>query len=324
MPAELACTPALAHTLPAASVLDTSSISWGLGRNKHATASNLYHLDLDRSLRSAGQPTDSGRDRSAAPDLKGDRSVVVHRADRVGLAGNRPLLLTEQRPRATPFESHNHHHNHHPQIDEPPTPYQASFEPADGASDSGDNSRLRTSTTTLHRVSPPTRLTHTPTPPTPPQPPPTQTVSRANSVSSAPGTPYQKKGEPGYLAEHWHVLTSALEKAARNRDALASRAASAGPAAPSAWSPACSNDCVKSNGLVLDRRRAKSGPTTPLRCRIHPSNAINRWRARRRRSDSLFVGYLVADRGLNRHQSNRGDSRAPACDPTPSLHARGD
>ncbi|TFJ80019.1 hypothetical protein NSK_008577 [Nannochloropsis salina CCMP1776] len=47
-------------------------------------------------------------------------------------------------------------------------------------------------------------------------------VSRSNSVSSAPGTPSQiaKKSQPGYLAENWQELTTALEQAAQNREAL--------------------------------------------------------------------------------------------------------
>eukprot|EP00624_Nannochloropsis_granulata_P000947 evm.model.NODE_14129_length_13447_cov_24.871868.4 len=58
-------------------------------------------------------------------------------------------------------------------------------------------------------------------------------VSRSGSVCSGPGTPSDaaKKSQPGYLAENWQALTTALEQAARNREALISRSSSSSSSA---------------------------------------------------------------------------------------------
>ena len=83
-------------------------------------------------------------------------------------------------------------------------------------------------------------------------------VSRSGSVTSAPGTP-NSKTQPGYLAENWHMLTTALEQAARNRDALLTSRSSSSSIGGDGSSPSLSRS--NSNGSqqqAKGRERATS------------------------------------------------------------------
>lgn len=105
------------------------------------------------------------------------------------------------------------------QIDEPPTPYHAPVELADSDSESSRRGEhmavgLISNSGPFHVSGGRSAVAST-----------TISVLKAallrgpaGSVGSGAGTPNAKKGGPGYLAEHWETLTSALEAAASNQN----------------------------------------------------------------------------------------------------------